>query len=347
MDASPDAAGPGATAAVHDSPAVAYAELHCVSNFSFLRGASHPVELVERASALGYRALALTDECSVAGVVRAHMRAKELALPLVIGAEFTFTCGLKLVVLAATRPGYGQLCELITRGRRAAPKGSYRLTRADLADCIAPSGDCLLLWRPANPEPANPEPTRPVADSEPGCWLAAHYPGVVWLGVSVLREGTDAARVRDSIALAAQLGIGCVACGDVHMHAADRRPLQDALTAIRHGVPLREAGQRLFANGQRHLREPGELARLHPQELLQESARIAARCRFSLDELRYEYPREIVPPGETPASYLRRLTEEGAAGRWPQGVPPRANAARTRTGVIAELGYESIFPDQI
>jgi len=311
-----------------------YAELQCVSNFSFLRGASQPVELVERASTLGYRALALTDECSVAGVVRAHMRAKELSLPLIIGSQFTFTCGLKLVILAATRRGYGQLCQLITRGRRAAPKGSYRLSREDLVECIAPLGDCLLIWAPDWPRPGN----------EPGQWLAMHYPGHTWLGVGVLREGLDAAKLRESIALAAQIGMGCVACGDVHMHVADRRPLQDALTAIRHGVPLREAGQRLFANGQRHLRERAELARLYPPALLQETQAIASRCHFNLEQLRYEYPHEIVPAGETPASYLRRLAEAGAAERWPGGVPATVRTQLERELVlIAELGYEPFF----
>jgi len=313
----------------------AYAELQCVSNFSFLRGASQPVELVERASTLGYRALALTDECSVAGVVRAHMRAKELSLPLIIGSQFTFTCGLKLVILAATRKGYGQLCQLITRGRRAAPKGSYRLSRADLTGCIASLGDCLLIWHPDWPRPK---------DNEPGHWLALHYPDVTWLGVSVLREGEDAVKLRESIALAAQIGMGCVACGDVHMHTADRRPLQDTLTAIRHGVPLRQAGQRLFANGQRHLRKRAELARLYPPALLHETVTLAGRCHFSLEQLRYEYPHEIVPAGETPASYLRRLTDAGAAERWPGGVPASVRTQLERElALIEELGYEPFF----
>ncbi len=245
-----------------------YAELHAVSNFSFLRGASHPAELIDRACELGYRALALTDECSMAGVVRAHVRAKEQGLQLLIGAEFTLGCGLQFVALAATRRGYGQICQLITTGRRAAPKGSYQLTREDLLACIAPvapgasdahgdrSPDCLLIWRPA---PA----TIPAAQTT-GRWLAEHYAGALWLGVSLLRSGHDAVQLRDSLALAADLGIPAVACGEVHMHVAARRPLQDTLTAIRHRVPLREAGQRLFPNGERHLRAREELARLYP-----------------------------------------------------------------------------------
>ena len=181
-------------------------------------------------------------------------------------------------------------------------------------------------------------------DNEPGHWLVVHWPGVTWLGVSVLREGQDADKLRESVALAVQLGINCVACGDVHMHAAERRPLQDALTAIRHGMPLRRAGQRLFANGQRHLRERTELARLYPPALLGKPPALSSRCHFSLDQLRYEYPHEIVPAGETPASYLRRLTEEGAAERWPGGVPGSVRTQLERElALIAELGYEPYF----
>jgi error-prone DNA polymerase len=315
-------------------PEAPYAELHCLSNFSFLRGASHPVELVESASELGYCALALTDECSIAGVVRAHVRAKELGLALIIGSEFTLVCGLKLVVLAANRRGYGQLCQLISRGRRAARKGSYRLTRADLTACLPPDDiNCLLLWKP-----------QPLCDPEQGRWLIAQYPGRAWLGVSVLRSGKDAARLRDLQALGQVLGMTLVACGDVHMHDASRRPLQDALTAIRHGVSLPQAGQLLYPNGERCLRPRVELGRLYPAALLEETAAMAARCQFNLLELRYEYPREIVPEGQTPASFLRQLTLEGAAMRWPQGMPEKVQANIERElALIAELAYEPFF----
>ena len=340
MDASSEK--PGADWDVTASPAH-YAELHALSNFSFLRGASHPGELIDRARALGYRALALTDECSMAGVVRAHMRAKEAGLQFIVGAEFTFTCGMKLVALAATRRGYGQICQLITRGRRAAPKGSYRLAREDLAACIRPaensaSPDCLLIWQPGEALLSEPRVT------EEGAWLAAHYAGMLWMGVSLLRSGRDAALLRAALDLARRLSLRCVASGDVHMHEASRRPLQDALTAIRHRVPLRQAGRRLFPNAERHLRCRDELARLYPPELLAESVAIAARCHFSLEELRYEYPHEIVPAGQTPTSHLRHLVEQGAAGHWPDGVPPRVRALiEKELGIIAELKYEPFF----
>jgi error-prone DNA polymerase len=333
MAASPD--GPGA--AIAD-----YAELHALSNFSFLRGASHPAELVGRAQALGYRALALTDECSMAGVVRAHVRAKEAGLRLIIGAEFTLTCGLKFVALAATRRGYGQICQLITRGRRAARKGTYRLTRSDLAECIAPPAgepDCLLIWCPGEA----------LLDRGEDClaqgrWLAARYAGALWLGVALLRGGRDAVLLADALAVAGSLGLRCVACGDVHMHEPARRPLQDALTAIRHRVTMREAGRRLFPNGERCLRARAELARLYPPQLLAETVAIAARCHFSLDELHYEYPRELVPEGHDPASWVRELVEQGAAARWPEGVPADARGLIERElALIAELRYEPFF----
>jgi len=336
MDASPDSGLPGA--GLPD-----YAELHALSNFSFLRGASHARELVERAHALGYRALALTDECSVAGVVRAHVAAKQANLQFIVGAEFTLACGMKLVVLAATRRGYGELCQLITRGRRAAPKGSYHLSRADLAQCIAPplegAADCLLIWRPGEALLDRAEDC-----AGEGQWLAERYAGALWLGVTLLRGGRDAALLSGSQQVAERLGIHCLACGDVHMHEPARRPLQDALTAIRHRITLREAGHRLFANGERCLRTREELARLYPPELLAQSMAIAARCRFSLEELRYEYPRELVPAGHSPASWLRQLVKEGAAQLWPQGTPEAVQAQIDRElGIIAELRYESFF----
>ncbi len=309
----------------------AYAELHCLSNFTFLRGASHPHELVQQAAALGYRALAITDECSVAGAVRAHMAAKDRQLQLIIGAEFRLGCGLKFVALAIDRHGYGRLCRLITRGRRAAGKGQYALTRADL-EAAAPE-HCHILWLPA----AQPQP-------EELRWLAELFPGRVRIAVELLREGADSARLATLTQLGAQCGVPLIASGDVHMHVRARRRLQDALTAIRLNVPIAQAGSRLYANGERYLRERARLARLYPHGVLEATVELAQECHFSLDELRYEYPRELVPPGETPSSHLRSLTEAGARWRWPQGVPPTERAAiEHELALIAELNYEPYF----
>ncbi len=309
----------------------AYAELHCLSNFTFLRGASHPHELIEQAVMLGYRALALTDECSVAGVVRAHMAAKGRPLKLIVGAEFTLTCGLKFAALAINRQGYAQLCRLITRGRRAAVKGEYLLTRPDLE--AAGLTDCFILWLPdraGSPEQAQ--------------WLAARFPGRLRFAVELLRAGADAAHLARLTRLGAQHQVPLIACGDVHMHVRARCALQDALTAIRLSVPVAQAGARLYPNGERHLREPERLAKLYPPALLAATVELADACHFSLDELRYEYPRELVPEGHTGASYLRELTEAGARWRWPDGVPQgERQAIEHELALIAELSYEPYF----
>ncbi len=324
----------------------AYAELHCVSNYSFLRGASHPEELVAHAHALGYAALALTDECSLAGAVRAFEAWRELrnaareagepfAFRLILGAELRLACGLELVLLAQNRAGYGNLSALITLGRRRSEKGHYRLLRGDL-EAISPGGavpDCLVLWVPGE-----------AACGEEGRWLAERFPGRAWLAVELHNGPDDAGRLARLRDLANQTGLPMVATGDVHMHQRARRPLQDTLTALRGNTTVFEAGRTLFPNGERHLRHPLRLARLYPPELLQESVRIAARCDFALDTLRYEYPQEIVPPGHTPASYLRQETEAGLARRYPAGPPRKVLAdVEKELSLIAELAYEPFF----
>ncbi|MBM4239110.1 MAG: PHP domain-containing protein, partial [Gammaproteobacteria bacterium] len=283
-----------------------YAELHCLSSFSFLRSASQPEELAARALELGYAALAITDECSVAGVVRAHAALKGAATRLIVGAEFRLDCDTPLIVLATDRQGYGQLCRLITRGRRAAPKGEYRLSRADVAALIEPH-HCLVLWAPRPADLAR----GPVITA----WLQQLYAGSAWIAVELLRDGTERAHLAALRALAAEAGLPLVAAGDVRMHVRERRRLHDAITAIRLNTRVDEAGFALLPSGERHLRARQRLAKLYPPDLLAETLAIAARCRFSLDELRYEYPREIVPEGQTPASWLRTLVERGAERR--------------------------------
>jgi len=305
-----------------------YAELHCLSNFTFLRGASQPEELVARARALGYAALAITDECSLAGAARAHLAARECGLKLVIGTEIALADGPRLVLLASDREGYGNLSQLITRGRRAAAKGRYRLARADLDDGVP---GCLALLLPD-------------AGEEPAHWLAGRFPGRAWLAVELHCGADDRAQLAGRLALAQAAGLPAVACGDVHMHVRGRRALQDTLTAIRLKTAVAAAGYALFPNGERHLRPLGALGRLYPPALLIESVNIADRCRFSLDELRYEYPEELVPPGTTPAAWLRHLTEAGLARRYPAGAPEAARALVERElALIAELGYEPYF----
>ncbi len=314
-----------------------YAELHALSNFSFLRGASHPEELVEQAKRLCYGALALTDECSLAGVVRAHGAAREFDLPLIIGAEFNCLEGLKLVALATDRSSYGALSRLISKARRASPKGSYALRCADLEDALP---GCLIVWLP-RPAPGN---TLPQSEQASGLWLRERFFGRLWIGVELLTGGHDARRLQQLERLGEALQLPRVAAGDVHMHRRSRRALQDVLTAIRCGVPVAQAGYALYPNGERCLRPLPRLRELYPAPLLAQTLVIAERCRFKLDELRYEYPEEIVPPGATPTSHLRALTLAGAAHRWPAGVPDAVrDNIEHELRLIEELKFEPFF----
>ena len=309
-----------------------YAELHALSNFTFLRGASHPEELVETAAALGYEALAITDECSISGVVRAHMAAKECGLKkLIIGSELRLKSGRKLVVLAKSRRGYAALCALITRARRAADKGHYALTRQDFDDGLP---DCFVLWVP------DEQFSLDVEDH----WIRETFRDRLWIAVELLADGRQSeqlVRLRD---IGRRLKLPLVAAGDVHMHRRSRRILQDMLTAIRERVTIDRAGFLLYPNGERHLRPLDVLERTYPKELLAESVRIADEVHFSLDEIHYQYPDEIVPDDETPATYLRRLTEDGMRQRWPEGTPDKVvRLVEHELQLIADLGYEPYF----
>jgi error-prone DNA polymerase len=308
----------------------AYAELHCLSNFTFLRGASHPEELVARARELGYAALAMTDECSLAGIVRAHVAAKACGLKLIVGSEFRFADGLRIVLLATDRTGYGNLSSLITQGRCNAIKGSYSLSFDDIQNGLP---GCLALLLP--------DPLPSLAQTQQ---VAAAFPNRSWLAVELFRAFDDRDRLTELHELGVAAGLPLVAAGDVHMHAAPRRALQDTLTAIRLGAPVFEAGAALYPNGERHLREHADLSRLYSPESLEQTLVIAARCHFSLDELRYEYPEEVAPPGETPISYLRKLIEAGLLRRFPDGVPDKVRAmAEHELALIEELRYEPYF----
>ena len=328
-------------------------ELHAVSNFSFLRGASHPQELVQRALTLGYSGLALTDDCSLAGVVRAHlalMEARQAGVPgadtfkLLIGSEFAVHEGpdpseppaFDLITLACHRLGYGLLCEFITRLRRGVVgKGQARLQRAEIHP--AALGDCVLLLRPRRGTPWGSL----LAQAR---WLRRCFPGRSWLVVELHHSLDDAHWLRTLRALSEATQVPLVAAGDVHMHVRSRQPLQDVLTAIRLGRPLSECGLDLARHAERHLRSRLRLAQRYPADLLAETLRVAAHCHFSLSELRYEYPEEIVPAGLTPIDHLRQLTLQSAVARFPQGVPPEVQAQIDKElALIGELDYAKYF----
>jgi error-prone DNA polymerase len=330
-----------------------YAELHCLSAFSFLRGASEPAELVERAVALGYEALALTDECSLAGVVRAH---KQLRLmreaaedagtgltKLLIGSEFLVrddagTPRFKLVLIAQHLEGYGNLSQFITQLRRASPvKGEYTLHWRQIApekltDCLA----LLVLPREAS-------------DAElaaPAHWLLRHFAGRAWIAVELLREAGDARWLQRLQALSEETALPLVAAGDVHFHVRSRKALQDVMTATRLGRTVAECGFDLQPNAERHLRSRQRISQIYLDELMAETLHVAARCTFRLDEISYRYPSEVVPAGITASKHLRNLTYAGAYKRWPQprGVPDKwKSRIEHELELIEDLGYEHYF----
>jgi error-prone DNA polymerase len=348
-----------------------YAELHCKTNFSFLQGASHPDELVQRAVELGYHALAVTDVNSLAGVVRVHAVAKGSGLKLVVGAEITPVDAPAVVLWAPDRAAYGRLCRLITRGRRRATKGECVLTLQDVAEHADGllAGVLVRPWEddatwPRLAETQNPVSARPnhVAESlrdsnpvseRPGYVVQAVldryrqiFSGRCYLIAEFHRGPDDLRRLEwlQQLSRAAELPL--VAAGDVYYHIPARQPLQHVLTAIRHGVTVAQAGGRLFPNAQRHLKSLDELRELFARipDALQRSREIADRCTFSLDELRYEYPQELAPPGLTPLEYLKRLTWQGAQQRYPGGVPEKVlQLLKHELQLIGELRYEAYF----
>ena len=315
-----------------------YAELHCLSNFTFQRGASHAEELFDRAEELGYAALAITDECSLSGIVRAFDASKGKKTKLIVGTEIQLDDGTKLVALAVNHEGYSSICKLITTGRRCSVKGEYKLTRTDTETL---GSNVRILWAPGPTR--NAEATHLDATAQ---WLRDCFLGHVWIAVELHHATSDRAELKRLRALSKRSGLPLVAAGDVHMHVRERRALQDVLTAIRHGCTVAEAGHRLFPNGERHLRDVAALSEIYPRDLLEESVRVAAQCTFTLDDLNYQYPHEVVPEelnGDA-AAHLRNLTYQGAALHWPEGIPKNVvHQIEHELELIAFKKYEHFF----
>ena len=340
----------------------AYAELHCLTNFSFQRGASRPGELVAQAYQLGYSALAITDECSVAGIVRAHVALREHAeamadwelahpeappLPrnpdfrLLFGSEFDFG-RFRLVAIAHDLEGWGHLCEFITAARTTkAPKGEYRVCWED--GSAAALAHCEILFVPKRrPGGAIDRLTLAADLAEARAMFGVH----LWIGVELLNELDDDLWLMTLEEIGDAAGIPRVAAGDIHMHKRSRKPLQDVITAIREGKPVAECGFALQGNAERHLRSRVRLANLYPPEMLANTLEVTARCRFDPDEIKqhYQYPLELLGNGETPTQTLVRKTWEGAQEKFPGGVPDKVRKQlEHELALIVEKHYEMFF----
>lgn len=309
-----------------------YAQLHTTTNFTFLTGASHPAEYIYQAHELGYDALAITDECSLAGIVKAFVAAEELNFKLIVGSRFRLSNGMDLIAIAPSRIAYSELSGFITLARRRAEKGSYEAHFEDLRFRLR---NCLIIWIAK----LNEKISHDVASE-----LNNAFQGRLWIGINHQLHGGEQQDFERWQALSIEKHIPLVACGEALMHSADRKPLQDVVAAIRHTTPIQEMGTKLELNGEAYLKSLHQMARLYPRELLDESCVIADLCHFSMIELRYQYPRELVPTNLTPIIHLRNLVNNGKKERWPEGVPEYAqDLLNKELELIEELEYEYYF----
>jgi len=313
-----------------------YAELQVTTNFSFLRGASHAEELVLQARASGLAAIGICDRNTLAGVVRAHLAAKEHGLRLLVGCRLDLVCGLGLICYPTDRAAYGRLSTLLSKGKMGdTKKGECHITLEDVA--AHAEGQVFIAIPPQQADPAFEARLAK---------LAALWPGRCYLAVSFRHGGRNREQLARLMALGERCSTPGVATNDVLYHIPHRRPLQDVLTCIREGVTIETAGFRLEANAERYIKHPAEMARLFAghEAALHRTMEITNRCRFSLDELAYHYPDEPVPPGITPQKHLEHLTREGAKARYPGGVPHRVQSAIDKElALIEALNYATYF----
>jgi error-prone DNA polymerase len=315
---------------------VSYAELQVTTNYGFLRGASRPEELVFTAKSLGIAAIAVTDRNSLAGVVQAHAAAREMGLRFVLGCRLVFADGTPdLLCYPTSREAYGQLTKLLTAGQLRAEKGACELHWEDLVQ--HGDGQLLIVVPPAALDEGFAGRLKRAARD---------FPGRVWLAASRNYAAQDVKRIAALDALGRRCGAPMVATGDVLYHAPERRPLQDVMTCIREKCSVQTAGLRLEANAERHLKTPAEMGRLFKAwpEAVARTLEITERCCFSLDELKYEYPDEPVPPGMTAIQHLKNLSWAGADWRYPGGVPQKVvDLLNKELLLIEELGYPNYF----
>jgi error-prone DNA polymerase len=320
----------------------AYAELDVTSNFSFLRGASHPDELVYAAAELGYAAIGIADVNTLAGVVRAHQAAKQSGIKLCLGARLCFMDSPDVLVWVENHAGYARLCRLLTEGKRRAEKGSCRFYLRDLLE--HPSGmQAALAGQRLDPELGPVDLRNLQAAAGP---LKEAFESRLSLAFARLHSPVDRSTFGDLECISRAFGIPLLATNQVHYHAEHRKALQDVLTCIRHGCTIQEAGFRLFPSGERFIKPPEEMHRLFEDlpAAIARTVEVAGQCAFSLDELRYEYPDEIVPEGRTPSTYLAELAWAGAAERYPQEVPEKIRLQiEHELQLIAQLKIEPYF----
>ena len=309
-----------------------YSHLFTTTNFTFLTGASYPAEYIYRAAELGYDALAITDECSLAGIVKAFVAAEEIGFKLIIGSRFRLSNGMDLIAIAPSRIAYAELSGFITLARRRAEKGSYEAHFEDLRFRLR---SCLIIWVAKLGEAISEEVATELNNA---------FKGRLWIGINHQLHGGEQQDFARWQALGIEKDIPLIACGEALMHSADRKPLQDVVTSIRHNTPIQEMGTKLELNGEAYLKSLHQLVRLYPQELLDETCAIADLCHFSMIELRYQYPRELVPESLTPIGHLRNLVAMGKPLRWPDGVPDWIEQLLEKElGLIEELEYEYYF----
>jgi error-prone DNA polymerase len=310
-----------------------YCELFCQSHYSFLTGASSPAELVTTASFLGYKAIAITDECSVAGIVRAYAAIKEQRLPikLIVGSYFVFDDTLAFILLCPNKAAYAELCRVITNARRRSEKGEYKLAEWDLRTLRY----CKLIWLPSGNEET---------DNYWAQWFTKHSNIHTHIGAQRLLDGHDHTRFATYNRLAQQFDFPFVACTGVLMHHSDQLPLQHVLHATRVHQPINKLGRDALSNAERSLRPLKKITKLYPEKWIDNTLALAEQCHFSLAELRYQYPAELVPKGYTPTDYLRECVEAGIKVRFPEGLSDKVRGLiEKEMRLIEEQQYEYFF----
>lgn len=321
--------------------AVPYAELLAATNFSFLRGASHPFEMVGQAAGLGLTGIGICDRNSLSGVVRAYAAARDLAreypgFKLVVGARLVFDDGTPDIAAYPTnRAAYGRLCALLTLGNRRAPKGECHLKVADLEAHL--EGQLLIVI---------PREDRQEEDGAVAAWLSKAAPGRVWLAATFRYTGNDAARLNHLARTAKTAEVPLLATIEPLYHEKRRGIVQDVVTCIREGVRIDEAGFLLAPHHSRYIHHPLEIADIFRDhtKAIAETNRFLSRISFTLDQLRYIYPEETVGNGETAQQTLERLSHEGARSRYPDGIPEKVQKGlRHELSLIGEMGYAPYF----